>query len=256
LAIGSGLFLFLYPHTITGALSASSRFVVQRNSVFLPVYTIMLGLLAILGYMARAASVHPNPAYGANGAIPALFDKMFPAPFAGFALASIAIGALVPAAMMAIAASNLFARNIWTQYLRPHAGSEEQAQVSKLVSLFMKLGAVAFVVVAPTTYVVNFQLAGGIWMLQVLPAVFLALYIRWLDARAVLAGWICGIAVGTWPLALVHFRTTSYAYSLFGYHQSLYIGIPALIVNICVVFAGSAVTLLISRTTRRAHAAT
>jgi hypothetical protein len=31
LAIGSGLFLFLYPHTITGALSASSRFVVQPH---------------------------------------------------------------------------------------------------------------------------------------------------------------------------------------------------------------------------------
>ncbi len=246
LAIGSGLFLFLYPHTVTGALSASSRFVVQRNSVFLPIYTIMLGLLAILGYMARAASVHPNRAYGANAAIPALFDKMFPAPFAGFALGAIAIGALVPAAMMAIAASNLFARNIWTQYLRPDSGSEEQAQVSKVVSLFVKLGAVAFVVVAPTTYVVNFQLAGGIWMLQVLPAVFLALYVGWLDARAVLAGWVCGIALGTWPLAIVHFRTTSYSYSFFDYHQTLYIGIPALTLNICVVLVGSALAKWVS----------
>jgi solute:Na+ symporter, SSS family len=89
----------------------------------------------------------------------------------------------------------------------------------------MKLGAVVFIVVAPTTYVVHFQLAGGIWMLKVLPAVFLALYIRWLDPRTVLAGWICGVAFGTWPLALVHFRTTSYSYSFLGYHQSLYIGI-------------------------------
>ncbi len=246
LAIGSGLFLFLYPHTITGALSASSRFVVQRNSVFLPIYTIMLGFLAILGYMARAAHVHPNPAYGANAAIPALFDKMFPAPFAGFALASIAIGALVPAAMMAIAASNLFARNIWTQYLRPKADSEEQTRVSKTVSLFMKLGAVAFVVIAPTTYVVNFQLAGGIWMLQVLPAVFLALYIGWLDARAVLAGWVTGIAFGTWSIVLVHFRTTSYSYSVFGYHNPVYIGIPALGLNILVVLIGSGLANLTS----------
>lgn len=250
LAIGSGLFLFLYPHTITGALSASSRLVVQRNSVFLPIYTIMLGLLAILGYMARVASIHPNPAYGANAAIPALFDKMFPAPFAGFALASIAIGALVPAAMMAIAFSNLFARNIWTQYLRPEAGSEEQTRVSKITSLFMKLGAVAFVVVAPTTYVVNFQLAGGIWILQVLPAVFLALFVRWLDPRAVLAGWIAGIAFGTWPLVLVHFHTTSYSYSFLGYDKPLYVGIPALVLNICVVLVGSAAAKLMPRLAR------
>ncbi|MGH9092779.1 MAG: sodium:solute symporter family protein [Acidimicrobiales bacterium] len=241
LAIGSGLFLFLYPHTITGALSASSGFVIQRNSVFLPVYTVMLGLLALMGYMARAANVHLNPAYGANAAVPALFDKMFPPAFAGFALAAIAIGALVPAAMMAIAASNLFARNIWKQYVRPRAGAREETTVAKISSLFVKLGAVAFVVVAPTTYVVNFQLAGGVWMLQVLPAVALALFVPWLDRRWVLCGWAVGIALGTWPLALVHFRTTSYAYPLFGHHLVLYIGIPAVLANLVVVFAGSGI---------------
>ena len=55
LAVGSGLALFLYPHAVTGALSASSRFVIQRNAIFLPIYTIMLGLLAVLGYLAIAA---------------------------------------------------------------------------------------------------------------------------------------------------------------------------------------------------------
>jgi SSS family solute:Na+ symporter len=240
LAIGSALFLFLYPHTITGALSAKSRFVVQRNTVFLPIYTIMLGLLAILGYVAREAHVHVNPVYGANDAIPALFDSMFPAPFAGFALAAIAIGALVPAAMMAIAASNLFSRNIWTEYVHPRASSEEQAHVSKITSLFIKLGAVLFVVVAPTTYVVNFQLAGGVWMLQVLPAVLLALFLTWLDGRAAVAGWVVGMAIGTWLLLLVHFKTTSYSVDLFGRHVLIYIGILAVLANIVVALVGSA----------------
>lgn len=246
LAIGSALFLFLYPHTITGALSAKSRFVVQRNSVFLPVYTVMLGLLAILGYVARVALVHTNPAYGANAAIPALFDTMFPAPFAGFALAAIAIGALVPAAMMAIAASNLFSRNVWTEYFHRHANSEEQARVSKIASLFIKLGAVLFVVVAPTTYVVNFQLAGGVWMLQVLPAVLFALFLLWLDGRAVLAGWVVGTGLGTWLLVLVHFKTTSYSVSLFGGHLLIYIGILAVVVNVIVTLAGSVILRLVA----------
>jgi len=69
LAVGSGLALFLYPHTLTGALSSSSRFVVQRNSIFLPVYTLMLGLLAILGYLAVAAHIPNDPHYGANIAV-------------------------------------------------------------------------------------------------------------------------------------------------------------------------------------------
>ena len=144
----------------------------------------MLGLLAILGYLAIAAGIKPDANYGANAAVPALFNQMFPAWFSGFALASIAIGALVPAAMMAIAAANLFTRNVYVEFVKPDATSQEQTRVSKLASLLAKFGAVGFVVGVPTTFVINFQLAAGVWILQTLPAVFLALFWRRLDPRA------------------------------------------------------------------------
>src|SRR5262249_49757615 len=150
LAIGSGLALFLYPHVLTGALASKDRTVVQRNSIFLPIYTVMLGLLAILGYMAIAAGIKPDAHYGNNIAVPALLDKVFPGWFAGFGLASIAIGALVPAAMMAIASANLFARNIWLEF-KPSASPREQAEVSRIASLVVKFGAVGFVIAVPTT---------------------------------------------------------------------------------------------------------
>ena len=144
--------------------------------------------------------------------------------------------------MMAIVASNLFSLgNIWTEYVHPRASSEEQAHVSKITSLFIKLGAVLFVVVAPTTYVVNFQLAGGVWMLQVLPAVLLALFLTWLNGRAAVAGWVVGMAIGTWLLLLVHFKTTSYSVDLFGRHVLIYIGILAVLANIVVALLGSAI---------------
>src|SRR5256885_3939302 len=63
LALGSALALFLYPHAITGVLSSKSADVVRRNSVLLPAYTFLLGLIALLGYMAIAAGVstkNPN----------------------------------------------------------------------------------------------------------------------------------------------------------------------------------------------------
>ena len=44
--------------------------------------------------------------------MPDLFLKYFPSWFTGVAFAAIAIGALVPAAVMSIAAANLFTRNI------------------------------------------------------------------------------------------------------------------------------------------------
>src|SRR6204780_2469719 len=122
LAFGSALALFLYPHSMTGVLSSSGRTVIRRNAAMLPAYSFLLALIALLGYMAIAAKVGTNPAfangfarYGANYAVPALFLHCFPPWFAGFAFAAVAIGALVPAAIMSIAAANLFTRNIYKE---------------------------------------------------------------------------------------------------------------------------------------------
>jgi len=92
---------------VTGIFSTKSAAVVKRNAALLPAYSFMLGLIALLGYMAVAAHVTPMKAYGANGVVPALFTQMFPEWFAGFAFAAISIGALVPASIMSIAAASL-----------------------------------------------------------------------------------------------------------------------------------------------------
>ncbi|MEA2223397.1 MAG: solute:Na+ symporter, family [Solirubrobacteraceae bacterium] len=110
LAFGSALALFLYPHAITAVLSAKSAQTVRRNTALLPAYSFVLGLIALLGYMAIARGIKPsNP----NFSVPDLFLNMFPSWFVGFAFAAIAIGALVPAAVMSIAAANLFTRSIY-----------------------------------------------------------------------------------------------------------------------------------------------
>ena len=255
LALGSGLALFLYPHTITGSLSSSSDRVIERNCVFLPLYTIMLGLLAILGYMAIVAGVHPSTAYGDNSVIPALFQKMFPPAFAGFALAAISIGALVPASIMAIAAGNLFSRNIYRELARHPPSAATETRISKLTSLTVKVGAVAFILAVPSTYVVNFQLAGGVWILQTLPAAFLALFCPWLDRRATIAGWVAGMAVGSYLLVDTSFQSSTYTFDLLGVRASLFIGLVALGINLAVVLTGSALSSLRGGRRRRLLAA-
>ena len=117
LALGSALALFMYPHAITGVLATRRRNVIRRNMAVLPAYSLMLGFVALLGYMALAAPKVPAEvkAHGANPqlAVPFLFQNMFPPWFAGIAYSAIVIGALVPAAIMSIAAANLFTRNIY-----------------------------------------------------------------------------------------------------------------------------------------------
>ena len=142
LALGSALALFLYPHSITGVLAASNRDVLKRNMSALPIYSLALGLIALLGFMAIAAGTKPIGTDG-NTIVPELFQQMFPSWFAGVAFAAIGIGALVPAAIMSIAAANLFTRNIYKEYLKKDATPQQEAKVAKITSLVVKLGAVA-----------------------------------------------------------------------------------------------------------------
>src|SRR5918911_5395900 len=58
-ALGSALPLFLYPHSVTGVLAASNRDVLKRNMSALPIYSLALGLIALLGFMAIAAGTKP-----------------------------------------------------------------------------------------------------------------------------------------------------------------------------------------------------
>jgi SSS family solute:Na+ symporter len=204
LAFGSALALCLYPHSMTGILSSSGRAVIRRNSAMMPAYSFLLAAIAMLGYVAVAAKVNKLPdyaggfaQYGSNFAVPALFLEIFPSWFVGFAFAAIGVGALVPAAIMSIAAANLFTRNVYKEFLRPECTSKEESTVAKVASLLVKFGALAFIVLVPQTYAIQLQLLGGVWILQTFPAVIVGLYTRWLHPWALLAGWATGMTTGT-----------------------------------------------------------
>ena len=234
LALGSAMALFLYPHALTGALSSKRADTVRRNAAFLPAYSLLLGLMALLGYMTIAAAITPA---SPNDAVPDLFLKYFPPWFEGVAFAAIAIGALVPAAVMSIAAANLFTRNVYREFIRPDCSPQRESQIAKLASLFVKVGALIFVIALPTEYAIDLQLLGGLWILQTLPAVAIGLYTRWLDARAMLAGWIAGMAVGTYMAFDLDFKGS--VYKVFGINA--YEAIWALALNLIVAVVLTAI---------------
>ena len=195
LALGSALALFMYPHSLTGVLASSSRSVIRRNAAFLPAYSFLLGLLALMGFMAVAAGISvDNPQL----AVPELIREMFPSWFAGVAFAAIGIGALVPAAIMSIAAANLWTRNVYKAFLKPDATQAQEAKQSKLISLIVKFGALFFVLGLPSDFAINLQLLGGVWILQTFPAIVIGLYTRWMHRWALLVGWAVGMVYGTW----------------------------------------------------------
>ncbi|GAA4087021.1 monocarboxylate uptake permease MctP [Nonomuraea soli] len=255
LAFGSALALFLYPHSLTGVLAAKNRNVVKRNMSALPAYSLLLGLIALLGYMAIAAGTKPT--VGENGKpigntiVPNLFDQMFPDWFTGVAFAAIAIGALVPAAIMSIAAANLFTRNIYREYINKQASDKQEAQVSKIVSLLVKVGAVLCILLLDPQFSIDLQLIGGVIMLQTLPAVALGLYTRWFHKGGLLIGWALGMAAGMWMLYTIpnpasgklHFGGSAFSLGNLGFDtkMTIYAGILALAVNLIAAALGTVV---------------
>jgi SSS family solute:Na+ symporter len=200
LGLGSALALFMYPHSVTASLSSGSRNTIRRNAAILPAYSFVLGLLALLGWVAIAAGTQPIGADGKPNpqlVIPQLFEDNFASWFAGVAFAAIAIGALVPAAIMSIAAANTFTRNIYKEWLNKDATPQQEAKVSKLASLVVKAFALLFVLTLDKQNAINFQLLGGIWILQTFPTIVFSLYTRWFHRWALLAGWAVGIVYGT-----------------------------------------------------------
>lgn len=248
LAVGSALALFLYPHSVTALLASSSGNTIRRNTALLPAYSLMLGLLALLGYMALASGVKDLPefapyfqAFGPNFAVPALFLHFFPSWFVGVAFAAIGIGALVPAAIMSIAAANLYTRNIHKEFVNRNMQHHEETQVAKYVSLVVKVGALAFILGLPLTYAIQLQLLGGIWIIQTLPAIVLGLYTRVLEYRGLLVGWAAGIVTGTWMAFTLKLAGSTYTIHAFGMAIPGYAAVWSLVVNLVVAIVVSAV---------------
>jgi solute:Na+ symporter, SSS family len=240
LALGSALALFLYPHAMTGVLSSNSRQVISRNAALLPAYSFLLALIALLGFMALAAGVDKAPefadfakAYPRNFAVPALFISVFPSWFVGVAFAAIGIGALVPAAIMSIAASNMWTRNIYREFINPRCTPAQEAQMAKWVSLIVKLGALVFIVLIPVQYAINLQLLGGMWIIQTLPAVIISLYTRWFHPTALFIGWLVGVVTATWLAAMQGFTPIT-AISIAGYALPAYTALATLVLNFAV----------------------
>ena len=193
--------LFMYPHSITATLSSNSRNTIRRNAAILPAYSLRAGAAgaARLGgdrgrhQADRRSTASPTRSWS----IPQLFEDCFPSWFAGVAFAAVAIGALVPAAIMSIAAANPSPATSTASGSSRMPPPPRRPRSPSSSSLVVKFVALVFVLTMDKQNAINFQLLGGIWILQTFPAIVFGLYTRWFHRWALLAGWAVGMVYGT-----------------------------------------------------------
>ncbi len=232
LALGSALALFLYPHGVTGTLASKDVKTIKRNSSLLPLYNVLLLIVAVMGIAAVVANNGVFSSANSSFAIPDLIKDMFPSLFTSFAYAAIVIGSVVPASIMAIASANLLTRNVYLEYINPKASSRTQAWLSRVLVLVVIIASIAFSIVpAASANIVYLQTFGGAFILQTLPAVYIALYTRRFNKWSIGLGWIVGLSTTLYLLFSLNF-----AGSLYKTFDYMYVGIAALLLNLLTVF--------------------
>ena len=83
-------------------------------------------------------------------------------------------------------------------------------------------------------------------MINALPALVVALYVKRLNVWAMVAGWAGGMGLGTYALFQEKFATSLHD---FGFGGKIYIGFAAIIVNLVIVAVGSAIAALAGKST-------
>jgi SSS family solute:Na+ symporter len=154
----------------------------------------------------------------------------------------------VPAAIMSIAAANLFTRNIYMHFIRPDCTPKQEARNAKIVSLVIKFGALVFIIFLPLQYAIQLQLLGGIWISQTIPSVIVGLYTRWFNPWALIIGWGAGLVSGTWMAASLSFQSAVFPLAIDGLTVPGYAALYALAINFVVSLALTPVLNLIPMT--------
>lgn len=196
LALGSALALPAYPHVLTAGFAAAGPETLRRAAIGLPAWTVVLGLFGLLGIAALAVGIEAPPG-NAEVALPLLVAQLLPGLAGGLVFGAIAVGALLPAAVMSVAVAALFTRNVYVEFFVPDATPKSQVRVARWVSVLAKVAALAFVFGLREQVAINLQLLGSLWILQTLPIVVIGLFTSWWHGRALLAGWAVGMALGT-----------------------------------------------------------
>lgn len=245
LFVFSALALYLYPHVVNATLAQKDPRSVRKTASLLPLYSLGLGLLAMFGFMIYGVPAAMNyvksfPAsVQGTQVVPGLILTLLPSWLSGAALLGVFIGGLVPAAIMAIAAANLFTRNIVKEF-KPNLAPKDETKVAQLFAVVFKFLALGFVFIIPATYAIQLQLFGGILILQILPSFVFGLITKNLNRRALFLGLLVGVASGVYMMiAANHYATWTTTLINTGL-GAVFIGMIALVLNIVIVLVGTA----------------
>lgn len=186
----TSLGFYMWPHLFGAIFSARSGNTLRRNAVFMPLYTITLPFIFLVGF--TALLVVPGLANG-DLSLLTVVQKSFPAWFLGIIGAAGALTAMVPAAVLILAAATLFAKNFWRPMISPGMSDDQVATLAKALVIVVTAIALYLAIYSSST-LVSLLLTGYSGVTQFFPGVALGLFWKRVTMPGVFAGLVVGVA--------------------------------------------------------------
>jgi SSS family solute:Na+ symporter len=182
---------FMWPQYIGACYSAKDGDTLRRNAVIMPLYSITMPLMFIVGF--TALLVLPGLPSG-DLSLLTIVRKTFPAWFLGIIGGAGALTAMVPAAVQILTAATLFIKNFCRPMIAPSMTDPQVAKLAKGTVLAITALALSFAVYSSSS-LVSLLLLGYTGVAQFFPGVVLGLYSRRVSAAGVFAGMVAGVGI-------------------------------------------------------------
>src|SRR5664280_1292507 len=192
--------LLYWPHAFCSVFTAKSGNTLRRNAVIMPLYTITLPLLFFVGY--TAILVTPGLKNG-DLALLSTVRKTFSPWFLGLVGGAGALTAMVPAAILILAAGTLFAKNFFRPLFAPSMSDAGVAKLAKVMVVVITALAMYFAIYSSTT-LVGLLLFAYSGIAQFFPGVVLGLFWKRVTALGVFAGLVVGVGCDMFMIFTKH----------------------------------------------------
>jgi len=187
----------VWPHIFGASFTAKSGDILRRNAIVLPFYAISYGFLFVAGF--AALLVVPGLKDG-DLSLLTVVRQVFPPWMLGLIGGAGALTAMVPAAILLLSASTLFAKNLLRPMLAPGMSDDRVARMAKITVVALGLISLHFAVYSSST-LVSLLLFGYAGVTQFFPGVCLGLFWKRVSTIGVFSGMVAGVG-GTVVLLL------------------------------------------------------
>jgi SSS family solute:Na+ symporter len=133
----------MWPHLFGASFTARSADTLRRNAVVMPLYSISLAFIFFIGF--AAVLVVPGLSDG-DLSLLTVVRKAFPAWMLGLIGGAGALTAMVPAAILVLTASTLFAKNLYRPIFAPEMTDDHVARLARIMVVALSLISLYFAV--------------------------------------------------------------------------------------------------------------